>query len=76
MPEILVTVKIPGGDVCRDDRKCIFSKYSKAHSAYNCALYGRLLKGGENPRKCRDCREYTEKYEAVADFESEYAPEE
>lgn len=59
MTETLVTVKIPSGNVCRDERRCIFAKYSKSHGAYNCALYGQFLRGGQEPQKCADCVAYT-----------------
>ena len=66
--DITVTVKIPSGDVCREERRCPFLKYSKRHDCHNCQLYGRLLKGGSNaPEKCPECTEYTRKAQAHAD---------
>lgn len=62
MADIFVTVRIPDGQECRDERRCIFTKYSKGHGGYNCALYGRLLAGGDNPVKCRPCKLYCERY--------------
>lgn len=60
--EILVTVRIPAEESCRDERRCVFAKYSKGHCGYNCALYGRLLRGGEPPLKCPECAEYVKEY--------------
>lgn len=67
MGEIMVTVSIPGGEYCRDERRCIFTKYSRHHSGYNCALYGKLLRGGDNPRKCAACLEYCRQREGEAE---------
>ena len=58
---VTVTVRIPSGDACYEDRRCPFLKYSKRHECHNCQLYGRLLKGGDRqPQKCYECIRYTE----------------
>ena len=62
MADIMVTVRIPDGDSCREERMCVFAKYSARHNGYNCALYGRLLTGAEVPIKCLPCARYCVKY--------------
>lgn len=53
-----VTVAIPDGEHCMMDIKtpCIFARYTKKWNAYNCALHHQLLKGGQRPQKCLECR--------------------
>lgn len=57
-----ITVELPKGKYCRIEgvKTCWFARYVKRYGAYNCAYYNKLLKGGETPKKCRECAEYTE----------------
>ena len=59
MQQPTVTVEIPEGDHCiNGGRPCIFARYTKKWSAYNCALHHKILKGEQNPRKCVECLEH------------------
>lgn len=51
------TVEIPNGPSCIkiNSKPCIFAQYANHMEAFNCRLYGRLLKGGKAPRKCAEC---------------------
>lgn len=51
------TIEIPSGTGClRENQKpCILAAYATHMEAYNCKLYGRLLKGGQHPMKCGEC---------------------
>lgn len=52
-----VTVEIPEGEHCREAVKpCVFAKYTRKFNAYNCSLHNKLLKGGQDPKKCEECR--------------------
>lgn len=54
-----VTVTLPDGDYCMRHvgKPCFFARYTKKWNAYNCAIYNKMLKGGNIPRKCRECKE-------------------
>ncbi len=53
-----VTVEIPEGDFCMNGTKpCIFARYAKKMCGYNCQIHHKILKGGETPRKCDECKE-------------------
>lgn len=53
-----VTVNIPEGDSCMVGTKpCIFARYTKRMCGYNCQIHNKILKGGESPRKCDECKE-------------------
>lgn len=53
------TVEIPGGEGCYMNMKpCILAAYSKRYGCYSCKLFSKLLKGGDSPEKCEECREY------------------
>lgn len=64
MDKPTVTVSIPAGDYCIEGKPCIFARYTRKWNAYNCAIHGQLLKGGQTPRKCQDCRNHCKKLEA------------
>lgn len=53
----LRTVEIPDGPNClkSNEKPCLFAKYAEHMQAYNCRLYGRLLKGRKKPLKCAEC---------------------
>lgn len=56
---VQVTVPIPEGSECRkDNRLCIFARYTRKWNAYNCTIYHKILKGEQEPKKCRECIEY------------------
>lgn len=54
-----VTVTLPDGDYCMRHvgKPCFFARYTKKWNAYNCSIYNKILKGGNIPRKCRECKE-------------------
>ena len=55
-----VEVEIPEGERCmyEDGKPCIMARFTKKWTAYNCRIYNRILKGGQDPRKCGQCIEY------------------
>lgn len=56
---VQVTVPIPEGSECRkDNRLCIFARYTKKWNAYNCAIHHKILKGEQRPKKCLECLAY------------------
>lgn len=54
-----ITIDIPDGPRCLDHnlKRCKLCDYAAHLQAYNCRLYGRLLKGGKIPVKCRECEQ-------------------
>ena len=54
-----IPIDIPDGMRCVDDRmkRCKLCAYAAHMQSFNCRLYGRLLKGGKYPVKCRECEE-------------------
>lgn len=59
--EYTKTVTIPDGPNCiKSGKPCIFARYTKKWNAYNCAIYHRILKGGQTPVKCDLCVTYCE----------------
>ena len=66
-----VEVEIPAGDTCmRDNGKpCIMARFTKKWNAYNCTVYSKILKGGDIPRKCDECKRYCENYESQSGAE-------
>jgi hypothetical protein len=50
-------IEIPSGDTCIGSnlKPCLLAANAKHFGAYNCRLYGRLLKGENTPRKCAEC---------------------
>lgn len=54
-----VTVTLPDGDYCMRHvgKPCFFARYTKKWGAYNCIVHNKILKGGNRPRKCRECKE-------------------
>ena len=54
-----IAIKLPSGDYCMRDvgKPCIFARYTKKWGAYSCIVHNKILKGGNRPRKCRECRE-------------------
>ena len=66
-----VEIEIPAGDTCLHEvrKPCIMARYTKKWNAYNCKLHNRILKGGEIPRKCNDCKRYCENYESQSGAE-------
>lgn len=65
-----VTVEIPSEELClygtpdRFGKPCLLAKYTKKWDAYSCALYNCILKGNQQPRKCRQCAQRCTKKEA------------
>lgn len=53
-------VEIPAGETCisTDGKRCVMARYTKKWNAYNCAVHNKILKGGNHPRKCRECVSY------------------
>lgn len=51
-----VTVEIPAGTHCTGVKLCIFARYTKKWNGYNCTVYNRILKGGNDPKKCAQCK--------------------
>ncbi len=63
-----VTVNIPEGQLCAEGMKrCIFARYTKKWNAYNCTIHHKVLKGGQQPRKCRECEDYCMNKELLPD---------
>lgn len=60
-----ITIEIPDGPRCLDTnmKRCKLCAYAAHLQAYNCRLYGRLLKGGKYPMKCRECEEVSNRKE-------------
>lgn len=54
-----IAITLPSGDYCMRDvgKPCIFARYTKKWGAYSCIVHNKILKGGNRPRKCRECRE-------------------
>lgn len=50
-------VEIPSGESCVNEmlKRCPLAAFARHFKAYNCRLYGKLLKGGERPMKCAEC---------------------
>lgn len=64
-----VEVEIPAGETCMygSGKPCIMARYTKKWNAYNCKMYNRILKGEQNPTKCKQCVEYCKAKEHDSD---------
>ena len=64
-----ITIEIPDGPRCMDHnlKRCKLCAYAAHLQAYNCRLYGRLLKGGEIPLKCQECAQEGEQERRTPD---------
>lgn len=54
-----IQIEIPTGDHCMFEpkRTCKLAVWNKYWHAYNCRGYNLILKGGDTPKKCRECKE-------------------
>ena len=65
MSAIFIRTKIPDGRSCMElpKKPCIFARYVRRMNGYNCLIHNKVLKGGEQPRKCEECLKYCKAYE-------------